>query len=395
MLRLPRPAQLMSPARTATPSDTPAPGAAEAVRALRGALCNVDVEQVQRVRWLAPRPPGERDLLSDLAAAEGLAPALRRLSRFWRRVDARLERVRLVDDCEVEVYERLSVAGESLPIVSLVRRETKSSSWRVVCTNEAYDERFVIWTSCPADAVVDDVAWSRAFEERHGLTAELLMDGPTGVLGSPAHGWLAQVRSPFVPSAWPPSLPGEDDGRVLEVATALTPDLASRHEQLDWILRATDVFAEQLGGLASFLPAHKKLVVRGALRRAAAGALEPDQAFAFWAQAERLGGHVVTSGLRQLGLPEVEAPVDAMPTPQATTRLVQWIATKLLSDDSGPPIPGTEVLARDRTFVIAAGRRGPRRGTSYGRWGAIALRPTTPNFRRSSRARLRVPDDIR
>src|SRR5690606_21345408 len=69
-------------------------GASEAVDALRAALRAGDVEAVQQRRWLAPRPPGERDLLSDMAAAEGIQTAVRRLSKFWQRTAVRREGVR-------------------------------------------------------------------------------------------------------------------------------------------------------------------------------------------------------------------------------------------------------------------------------------------------------------
>ena len=211
-------------------------GAAEAVEQLRAALRRSDVEAAQRVRWLAPRPPGERDLLSDLAAGEGIAPAIHRLSKFWQRADVKLERVREIDPLEVEVYERLHLPGESLPIMSLVRRESEQSGWRVVCTNEAQDERFVLWVTVPPEPV-DDVAWTRSFVERYGATGELLMDGDTGVLGHPARGWLVHVRGPSAPARWPAVLPGEGS-EILELATALSPFSEERGAQMQWVVRA-------------------------------------------------------------------------------------------------------------------------------------------------------------
>jgi hypothetical protein len=366
--------------------------AVDAVRSLRDALRNADVEAAQAVRWLAPRPPGERDLLSDLAAAEGLSPAVRRLSRFWRRARVQLERVRPITPLEVEVYERLALPGESLPIVSLVRRESERARWRVVCTNEAYDERFGLWIAVTARSV-NDVAWTRAFTERHGARGELLMDGDGGVLGHPERGWLVHVRGPFVPPAWPAVLPGEG-GRVVELGTALSPDPRDRRRQLEWMLQAARAFVEQLDGQAAYVPAHDKLILAQALAAAADGALTPQQTFRFWARLEEADGHVFTTGLRQLGLPEVEAPVDLRGSTEATARLVRWMGGMLLDTQVEPSL-GTELVLGDESVLLVGGRRGPRRGRSYGRWGAVRLAGADAAFGRGSRTRMRVPDEVR
>ena len=374
-----------------TPSDPSDPAereAAAAVEALRVALRAADVNAVQAVRWLAPRPPGERDLLSDLAAAEGLERAVEQLSRFWRRAEVRLERVRVIGSLEAEVYERVHLPGESLPIASLVRRAAVGAPWRVVCTNEAHDERFTIWIPS-AKPEIDDVAWSRAHEARFGPGAELIMDGLGGVLGEPAYGWLANVRGPWAPRHWPEQLPGEG-GRVVELATALTPEVGDRRAQLQWILRAALIFLDQLGGAAAYLPSHEKLVLPQALEAALEDKLAPDQALRFWARVEEIDGHFVTTGLRQLGLPEVEVEVALLGDRDATARLVRWLGAKLI-DLGHLPAHGTELVAGDRSFVIVPGRRGPRRGRSYGRWGALRVSAADDRLQRGSRTRIRIP----
>ncbi|HJL16877.1 MAG TPA: hypothetical protein RMH99_14530 [Sandaracinaceae bacterium LLY-WYZ-13_1] len=373
------------------PAESASHAAADAARALREALRKADVEAAQGLRWLAPRPPGERDLLSDLAAAEGLTPAIQRLSRFWQRAEVRLERVRGITPCEAEVYERLQLPGESLPIVTLVRRDNESSRWRVVCTNEAYDERFVLWIAVTAEAV-DDVRWTRAFVERHGPHGELVMDGADGVLGHPDHGWLVHVRGPFLPATWPEVLPGEG-GRVIELATALSPDPADRRAQLDWMLKGARVFLEELDGQGAFVPAHDKLVLAQALAAAADGTLTASQELRFWARIEEGDGYLFTSGLRQLGLPEVEAPKELLGSPDATARLLRWLGGTLLESPTVPSF-GTELVLDDESVLLVAGRRGPRRGRSYGRWGAMGLVRTDPAFDRGSRTRMRVPDAV-
>lgn len=382
---------------TAEPDDASAEegavhAAAAAVERLRAALRAVDVEAAQTVRWLAPRPPGERDLLSDLAAAEGLAPAIHQLSRFWRRAEVRLERVREIHPLEAEVYERLQLPGESLPIVSLVRRESEDAGWRVVCTNEAQDERFMLWVTAAADAV-DDVAWTKAFVERHGPHGELLMDGETGVLGHPDRGWLVHVRGPVTPSTWPDVLSGEG-GAVLELATGLSPVQSERAPQMQWMLQVAEVFLTQLGGVAAYVPAQDKLVHPQALAAAAIGHLTPAQAFRFWARIDEADGYLYTSGLSQLGLPEVEAPVDLLASPDRTARLVRWLGATLL-DAGALPSLGTELVLDAESVLLVAGRRGPRRGRSYGRWGAMRLAASDSAFGRGSRTRMRVPDDFR
>jgi hypothetical protein len=298
--------------------------------------------------------------------------------------------VRTIGSLEAEVYERLSLPGESLPIVSVVRRTTPESGWRVVCTNEAHDERFTIWVTSVRDAI-DDVSWSRAFAARFGA-GELIMDGTAGVLGEPEHGWLTHVRGPTRPRSWPEQLPGED-GSIVELTTALTPEWIDRRAQLEWVLRAASVFLAHLGGPAAYLPAHAKLVLPEALELALSGALRPDQAMRFWARLEEIDGHVVTSGLRQLGLPEIEAEAELVD--DATPALVRWLGAKLISSTEDVPSVGTELVVGDRMFAIVPGRRGPRRGRSYGRWGALQIVAADERGRRGSRTRIRVPDLFR
>lgn len=388
-------ASLTSSTGPALPSEGAEREAVTVVHALRSALRRADTDSVQAVRWLAPRPPGERDLLSDLAAAEGIEPAVRRLSRFWRSAEVRFERVRMVSGLEAEVYERLTLPGESVPIVTLVRRPALDAPWRVVCTNEAHDERFTVWLGATRDQDIDDVAWTRAYDERFGGGAELLMTDATGVLGSADHGWLAAVRGPFIPLSWPRTLPGEG-GALIELAAGLTPIGEQRRDQIDWLLRAAAVLLDHAGGAAAYFPAHDKLVMAGAVEAAVRGELRPDQAMRMWARIDEVDGHVVTSGLRQLGLTEVEAPRDLAGDAASTTALVRWLGSKLIESSEDLLALGTELVLSDRTFTIAPGRRGPRKGKSYGRWGALRITETEtdPRLRRGSRTRIRVPEPL-
>lgn len=375
---------MTSPSQPTSPAATS--GAAEAVAHLRDALVAGDVERAQSHRWLKPRPPGERDLLSDLAAAEGVAPAVRQLSKFWSRADVYLEHIRVIDEHEVEVYERLVLPGENLPIMSLVRREAAGRPWGVVCTNEALDERFRLWISVDSDSI-DDAAWSRAFPE----PGDLLMTDDGGVLGHNELGWLVHVRGPYVPGEWPEGLPGES--HLVELAVALAAVPQDRREQLRWMLAAACTTLDQLGGHGAYRPAEKKLLLPDMLKRAAAAELAPREALYFWASMKESNGFVLTEGLHLLGLPEVEAEIEVIGDAERTRRIVEWIATTMVGARQ-MPAAGTELVIGERSLVLAPGRRGPRRGASYGRWGALRVREIVGKLARGSRTRMRVPPDV-
>ncbi|MGF1468953.1 MAG: hypothetical protein ACFCGT_22740 [Sandaracinaceae bacterium] len=369
----------------------PLPGAVDVVLRFREALSDADASGVVATRWEAPRPPGERDMLSDLAAAEGMEAAVRRLSRFWRRSQVATEQVRPIHDLEAEVYERVHTPrGETLAIVSLVRRQDHGSPWKVVCTAETHDERLLLWLTTE-QPVLDESNWTSRFADTHGPDAELLMDGEEGVLSHPGEGWLAQVRGPFVPTVWPRELP-PDQARVIELAFVLDPDLARRRGQLAWALRAADLTATLHASDGVYLPSHDKLILPETLWQAARQDLAPDQLYRLWARLDEVQGYYVTTGLRQLGLPELEAPVDLLEATETTRRTLIWLAGRSIGDVHAPPSLGTEVLVGRDSLEIVAGRRGPRRGRSYGRWGAIGLVRITGGQRRGSRSRLRVPD---
>lgn len=339
------------------------------VEAFRAALRRADADEVQALRWLAPRPPGERDLLSDLAAAEGVETAVRRLARFWRRADVRLEHVRTIGGLEAEIYERAALPDESLPILTVVRRIRADGPWRVVCTSAARDERFALWIPSGATGI-DDVAWSRRFATRFGAGAELVMDGASGVLGDPERGWLAQVRGPFAPGRWPEGLSGVE--HLIELSALHLPEPRARSAQLVWLVRAATVFLEELGGHAAFLPTEGKLVHREALARAAAGALGPEQTVRLWARVVEAGERMLaTTGLRTLGLPEVEASVE--PLGDATAEALREVAARLVEAGSTSGRVGSELVIGHRVLQLVPGRRGPRPGRSYGRWGALSL----------------------
>ena len=345
----------------------------------------------QAVRWLKPRPPGERDLLSDFAAAVGLDEAVARLSRFWKRAEVAPVAVRTIDRVEAEVYERLTLPNEILSIVSLVRREDPSADWKVVCTSETDDDRFVFWIATPRETI-DDVAWTREFQSRE--RGELLMTEETeGVLGHPDRGWLVNVRGPNVPAKWPDVLPGEG-GRIVELTSALSSSVPERREQLRWVLRAARVFLDELEGQAALMPAYKKLVLSPALRAAAANQLTSSQAFRFWARIDETHEYFHTTGLRQLGLPEVEAAKSLVGDRERTARLVRWLGASLV-DPRRSPTMGTELFVGEHTFLLAPGRRGPRAGKTYGRWGAIEIVSHSDEAPRTgSRTRIRVPDEF-
>lgn len=359
------------------------------VDGFRDALRRRDIERAQDLRWLAPRPPGERDLLSDLAAAEGIATAIQQLSRFWREATVRVEHIRTIGACEAELYERLILPSESLPIVTLVRRESAAAPWKVVCTNEAYDERFGMWIAVDVD-IIDDVDVTLALPAEHG--GQLLMDGDQGVLGHETHPWLAHVRGPFVPDVWPETLPGEG-GRIVELATALSADSVDRRAQLTWLLASVRAFLTALGGDAVYLPSEDRVLVAGAMEAIVSGVASAKHAFRFWARVESNGVWVHTSGLRLLGSPEVEAREDVFADPALARRVVQWLAEILVGDGENPSL-GTELLIGDESLLVTVGRRGARMGRSYGRWGALRLERIDRVGSKGSRARMRMPREL-
>lgn len=359
--------------------------AARSVVALREALGEEDVDRVQSLRWLAPRPPGERDLFSDMAAAEGMRPAVRQIARFWRRARVQLERVRIVDDHEAEVYERLVMPTESLPIVSLVRRQKLDDPWKVVCTNEAYDERFVLWLPTTEEAV-DDMRLIEALDEN----TQILMDGADGVMAR--DDWLVHVRGPVVPARWPENLPGET-GRVVELIAALAPAPAERRAQLKWLLSGARAMLEPLGGHAVYLERERRALMPGAIEAIALGRANPRQSVQFWTRILEASGVVYTDGLRLLGLPEIEVPRDLFEDPTVAHELIEWLARTFVQAEEMPSL-GTELSVGSASLLLWRGRRGPRRGRSYGRWGAIAVTPSSSVSTRGSRSRLRVPDEI-
>jgi hypothetical protein len=378
-----------------TPSSPDVTEAAEtpelAVAQMRAGLVERDADRVQAHRWLAPRPPSERDLLSDLAAAQGIGRAVRRLSRFWERANVLLERVRYVDGNEAEVYERVVLPGDTLAIVSVVRRESASAPWKVVCTNESHDDRVSLWLAVPS-LTTDEHEWTQIFARSYeDDAAELVIaDDDSGVLGHPERGWLANVRLPFVPAEWPENLPGEGD-RILEITQSLSERPDERRDQLLWLVRCSSVFAHLLSAHGAYLPLLKKLIPIPALALAAQSELDGPRRFELWARVERVQKHAVTIGLGQLGLPEVEVP-DAVAGDRSAA-IAKWLGG-LIAGGTFAPVPGTELVESQRTLQIVSGRRGPRVGRSYGRWGAVGVGPLDTRDRRGSRTRIRVPDDV-
>ncbi|MFK7987135.1 MAG: hypothetical protein AB8I08_14010 [Sandaracinaceae bacterium] len=357
-------------------------GAASAVQALRDSLCRGDAETAQALRWLAPRPPGERDLFSDMAAAEGLQTAVERLGRFWLGAETKLEWVRAVTEREAEIYERLGLRGEQLPIVSVVRRDDVDSPWKVVCTNEAPDERFRVWVTATAE-VLDDVSFSR----RDGVPGDLLMDGDNGVLGHRAMPWLIHLNGPFSPPSLPDVLPA--GSRVVELTVPLVPNGEARHAQLCWLLDAAGHVLDQCVGEAAYLPDQHRLLLPDEMRSAAVDELLPRHRFNFWARIREVDEHIVTEGLGRLGLPELELRLDVLKDATLSRTVVERFGAMLTATPHLPSL-GTELLVDRECLTLVPGRRGPRRGTSYGRFGAFGLERWDPS-RRGSRTRIRIP----
>lgn len=367
-------------------SATPRDRVIAAVQQLREALRGADGGAVGTLRSSRPRRPSERDLLSDLMDAEGVEEAARKLSRFWSKAEAEVEAVRWVDTEEAEVYERVGVGSQVLQTVSVVRREQQG--WRVAFTHETRDERLRVWV--PArHGTIDDSAWTRVFTERHGEAAQLVVDGPGGVLGHPERGWLAELTGPFEPSEWPEGLPGEGHA-LLQFELALSSEPEARIKQLQWALRIIDTFLDLQAGVAAYMPRDGKLLPAQAVRRAVTEGLSPDQVARMWVSIRQEGRFFVTSGMRLLAMPELELERGALGDEESERRLLRDVATRIVKAGTRPQV-NARLDAQTRTFELVRGRRGPVAGQTYGRWGALRVVEVDPTKRRGSGVRLSDP----
>lgn len=336
------------------------------LNAFRRGMRRGDTTRVE-AHWVGPRIDGEEDLFSEAARRDGLDAAIVRVAPFWRGAHEMLESVRHVDDSEAEVYERVALRSEALSVVTLLRRDAEDS-WKVVSSRRAPDDRFRIWLTCTRDALRER-AWLDLVEAELGERPALVREGSIAVLTHPMSGPLV-VRGPFVPEQWPEYVPGPA-ALMLELSARLPHESRARVEQLGWIVRVAHSLLETHGGSAGLLPFHRKLILPRPLRAATEGRLDSRGLFNFWARLRQVDGYLVSSGLEQLALPEVEVSLGAFGQRRAQA-IVRELGAQVVASRGAL---GPTVVVGDGRYQVIPGRRGPRAGESYGRWGSVGVAP--------------------
>jgi hypothetical protein len=351
----------------------------------REALRRADVVGVTSRLANDARRPNERDLLVDLIAAEGAEEAVQKLSPFWRDADVTIRGIRVVAEDEVEVYERITVPRRDLPIQSVTLLRRRDDRFKIVATSDAPDERFRIRVVRDSGApAIDDVGFSRAWKERFGATAELLMleDGD-GVLSHPDEGWLGTVRGP-VPATDQLGLYEDEVGTgatLIEVGVEPSDDLEERRRQLIWTTRVAHVLALGTGGHHLHVPAAERLI---ALDRLTDPFLNRDPAASELAMAwvrlhsnnaESGPGFAATRGMTHFMAPEVEYALEDWDEPKLAARVAIALATALIQTRTDAQI-GTVVRAAGTRCFLTRARRGVRSRHTYGRFGALRIRPS-------------------
>ena len=354
----------------AMPSGAPSVRSAEPVReedvlaALarhRDALREGDAQAVEGTLARGARRPSERDLLIDLIAAEGAAPAAKKLARFWQKAQTEPVCVRVISPDEAEVYERLALPGaaQELDMVTLLRRDDEGG-FRVVVTQRAPADvlRAKILSN---EAAFDDVAVTRDFTSRYGRTGELILDDEHGgVFGHPVQEWVASVATV--------------QGGI-DVALVPGPEPLTRSAQLAWLARVVNVLARHVHAPRVAVPAAAKIVGIEAFAAVAdTDAISSRALLIAWAGLHRNANVCYTSGLGSFGLPEASAEFADWGGDESTTRKVVAAAARagvggsLKLQHSAVTVGGYRVL-------IEPGPRGPTPGRTFGRLGSVSLRP--------------------
>jgi hypothetical protein len=180
-------------------------------------------------------------------------------------------------------------------------------------------------------------------------------------------------------------MPGEGMALV-QLDLTLSADPHEREEQRQWILQIADVLLDEQEGISAYLPDLGKLVPADAVHWAAHSVLSPSQRTQLWCGLELVGGYWRTSGMRLLGRPEIEIARGTLGGDAAERQVLRWLATRI--EQSGTmPERDSWIELGDLALRCTAGRRGPRLGRSYGRWGSIQLTEPT-RMRHSSGIRV-------
>jgi hypothetical protein len=337
---------------------------------------------------------------------------------FWAEVTSGIDAVRMVSEGFAEVYEhaRHQRGGATYRFVSTV--EHLKGRWRMTDTREATDERIaaVLLRGAPGEEKIDGRAWTRAWEQRYGETA--VLRAADGSLDHPVRGWRASVRSGSGRDVARTMALSGPSAELLEKQPAATMvslvpalEARARTEQLQWIARAVSLLGAR-DASSVWVPSAAKALPYATWRSAAEGALDLPSLSALWLRTQRQRGAWVTRGMTNFMLPEVEVWCAGLNVAMVRVLLrdavgrllrhhhervtldrsacaaaVPGLAARLYARSSeGPIARPTEELSTaialaeifevgDVQCSIGPGRQGPRPGETYGRWGAIALRP--------------------
>jgi hypothetical protein len=352
----------------------------------RRALVEGDVARVEETTLWAARPPWERDLFIDLAAASGLDVAVKRLRQFWKLANPILLHVRPLPDGDVEVFEQIHMPdGRELHTVTLMR--PVGDRYLVVAMSEAPDDttRFLVLTDSESPAL-DDARFTREWIEAHGPTAELLVDANDGALGHPLEGWLARVRGPL---PWAPirerltrrTLELPDAKTVLEVVMTPSGDPRERAHQLLWLALAAAEVAQHIGASLVYVQRAEKLIRVETLKKTMTGpAVGGREVASAYVKLVEKGKWAATRGMGQLVLPELEVDLEEFPDPGAARRLLGAVSVALIEGRVAPIPSARHVLTvAGYRCQLALGRRGAEPGQTYGRFGALVIRPADRN----------------
>jgi hypothetical protein len=353
----------------------------EVVVEFRDSLRRGDVLGVAALLDTEARRPAERDVLIDLSAAEGPERAVRKLSRFWRDAQATATCTRIVSEGEAEVYETIEVAKLRSAIHSVTLLRRRDEQWKVVFTVNAPDTRARLELDAIADARLDGSRLLHGYSDRFGRELEIVSwseDG--GTIVHPAHEWTASIKRN--PSS-------------VEIAVDAAPDPPGSAQHLVWAARLALVAGSEVGSsLVSVTGAGRTL----ALDRLEEvfSATEPDvhQLASVWVRLhiedEHSGrGFAATQGMWHFGLPEIEYVPSDWPDPSIAARMAIGIASALILGRMDPTL-GTIVRAAGHRCRVVEARRGVKPTHTYGRFGAVRIRPTLRNPAARSGTQMRI-----
>ncbi|MEM9189158.1 MAG: hypothetical protein AAGF12_08275 [Myxococcota bacterium] len=359
------------------------------VAAFRASLRVGDVAGVTGRLAAVARRPAERDLLVDLLDAEGPQSAVERLQRFWCRTRSETVGLRSLGPISAEVYERVFVEGRDTPLEIVTLTRKINGSWQVVSSQNAPDYRpRLLVIRGTEGSPLDDVAFSRTWQEAHGDTAELVMMDGGGILGHPEKGWLGGVKGPapvgdVVPEAALEAIrDAEGEASVLfEVSADAAPEREEQIELLTWLTQVSLSIAEHTGATHVYSPGADRLIPRTVLADGFSSSEPPLHKLATtWARLHRNDEGGYTQGLHHFHCPEVEYLLEDWGGPgnsataDAAARCAISVATAFISGKLRGSV-GTVVRASSVRCHLHESRRGSEPGLTYGRLGAVRLVP--------------------